>query len=111
MSSSDKMRDEKTGRFLTGNSGGGRPTGSRNKLGEAFIAALYGDFLAHGTEVIKRVRQEQPAQYLRVIASILPKEISVASSSICDLGDDELTEMIAAVHALIAAGQSEKKPH
>ena len=37
--------DEK-GRFLKGTIGGpGRPKGSRNKLGEEFIQALYADFL------------------------------------------------------------------
>jgi hypothetical protein len=37
--SSMTARDEK-GRFLTGNNGGGRPKGSRSKLGEEFIQAL-----------------------------------------------------------------------
>jgi hypothetical protein len=32
------QRDTKTGRFLAGNSGGGRKPGSRNKLSESFIA-------------------------------------------------------------------------
>lgn len=37
-------RDPETGRFLTGNGGGGRPKGSRNKLGEQFLEALAQDF-------------------------------------------------------------------
>ena len=32
---------DRNGRFLTGNSGGGRPKGSRNKLGEKFIEDAY----------------------------------------------------------------------
>src|SRR5437764_13269486 len=37
-------RDDKTGRFLTGNSGGGRPKGSRSKLASEFIDCLQADF-------------------------------------------------------------------
>src|SRR5262245_36762420 len=39
--------------FKPGNPG--RPKGSRNKLGEAFIQALAEDFERHGAEVIERV--------------------------------------------------------
>jgi hypothetical protein len=63
--------------FKPGQSGNpaGRKPGSRNKLGEAFIEALYDDFNAHGVEAIKTVRDQKPDQYLKVVASILPKEI------------------------------------
>jgi len=63
------------GRFLSGNNGGGRPRGSRNKLSEAFIEALSADFAEHGKDVIARVRQEEPAAYLRTVASLMPKKL------------------------------------
>ena len=69
-------RNHSNGRFITGNIGGGRKPGSRNKLGEAFIEALSADFEQHGEAVIAAVRIEKPNQYLKVIASILPKEIA-----------------------------------
>lgn len=63
--------------FKPGQSGNpaGRKPGSRNKLGEAFIEAMYADFQKHGVEAIVKVRDEKPDQYLKVVASILPKEI------------------------------------
>lgn len=61
--------------FQPGNPG--RPKGSRNKLGESFITELYEDFQEHGPSVIKAVREEKPDQYLKVIASVLPKELDV----------------------------------
>lgn len=67
-------QDEK-GRFISGNIGGGRPKGARTKLGEAFLEAMYADFTEHGAATIVKVRDEKPDQYLKVVASILPKEI------------------------------------
>jgi hypothetical protein len=64
------------GRFVTGNIGGGRPKGARAKLGEEFLNALLNDFAEHGVVAVEAVRSEKPDQYLKVIASILPKEIS-----------------------------------
>lgn len=66
---------DERGRFVTGNNGGGRPKGARSKLGEAFLEAMYEDFRADGVAAIVKVREEKPDQYLKVVASILPKEI------------------------------------
>ena len=77
--------------FQVGNPG--RPKGSRNKLGEAFIETLYADFTKHGDSVIERVREEDPAAYMRVCASILPKELEI-KRPLSDLTDDELIRAI-----------------
>jgi hypothetical protein len=74
--------------FKPGNPG--RPKGSRNKLGEAFLEAMHNDFQQHGVEVIQKVRIEKPDQYLKVIASILPKELNVNVNEMDALSDDEL---------------------
>ena len=58
--------------------GGGRSKGSRNKLAAAFIEALHDDFNQNGVSAIERVRKEKPDVYIRVVASILPKELDVA---------------------------------
>jgi hypothetical protein len=60
-------------RFKPGNPG--RPVGARHKLGEAFLEAMYADFKDHGVMAIVKVRDEKPDQYLKVVASILPKEL------------------------------------
>lgn len=88
----DEEKDEK-GRFLPGNSGfGGRPKGSRNKLGEAFVSALHDDFLLHGVETIARVREDKPDQYMKVVASLLPKEFKIETVS--ELTDEQLDSRI-----------------
>lgn len=82
---SDKSLPDNTGRkqrsdvlFKPGQSGNpaGRPKGARTKLGEAFLQAMYDDFNKHGVLAVETVRAEKPDQYLKVIAAILPKEIT-----------------------------------
>jgi len=71
--------------FKPGQSGNpnGRPKGARAKLGEDFLKALLADFnepneegTLNGIEAIKSLRTDKPADYARVIASILPKELT-----------------------------------
>src|SRR3990167_3090058 len=69
-------RDDKTGKFLKGNAGGGRPQGARSKLGEAFLEDMLKAWTESSTDAIKRVIAERPQDFLKVIASILPKEIA-----------------------------------
>lgn len=58
----------------------GRPKGARSKLGEAFLKELVADFEQHGADAIIEVRENKPDQYLKVIASILPREIDVGEN-------------------------------
>lgn len=88
-------------RFKEGNPG--RPKGSRNKLGEAFLEALHDDFKAHGIAAVQKVRDEQPAQYLKVIASILPKEMSFSFNDHDEMTDEQLFERVRALQAVVAA--------
>ena len=57
---------------------GGRPKGARNKLGEAFLEALAADFQESGIEAIKVTRENDPTAYCKIVASLLPKEVTGA---------------------------------
>jgi hypothetical protein len=56
----------------------GRPRGARSKLGESFLSDLHDDWRLHGPEVLEAARREKPADYLKVIASILPRNVKVS---------------------------------
>jgi hypothetical protein len=75
-------RDPESGRFLTGNNGGGRQKGSRNKYATEFIDDFHADWQEGGIEVIKKVRQRSPEVYLRVAASLLPKDVLIQALSV-----------------------------
>src|SRR6516164_3429750 len=82
----------------------GRPIGSRNKLNEKFILALHDDFAKHGPAVIAEVRQKRPEMYLKVIASILPRELHFKSANTFDgISDEELNDTLESIRRVIAA--------
>src|SRR5215471_9553785 len=73
----------------------GRPVGIRNKLNEKLILALHEDFVQHGAKVIEQVRTDKPDIYLKVIASILPRELHVKDGSLFDgMSNEQLTRSL-----------------
>ena len=76
----------------------GRPKGTRNKLSENFLHAFARDFEQHGAAVIEKVRNERPQDYLKIAASLLPKEMAIEPSrtrSLSELSDAELLHLVA----------------
>jgi hypothetical protein len=110
MPQESKPEQDSKGRFVTGNIGGGRPKGSRNKLGEAFTDALYKDFMEHGEAAIETMRANDPSGYVRVIANILPKDVRIEKSSLEALSDEQLSRIIDSIReadaSTISAGHS-----
>jgi hypothetical protein len=73
----------------------GRLRGSRNKLSEEVICALLRDFRQHGQKAVARVRQTQPAAYLKILALLCPREHMVEQRNLIkSLSDEELEAMI-----------------
>jgi hypothetical protein len=71
-----------------------RPKGSRSKLSETFLKALADDFASNGIEVIEKVRNDRPHEYLKIVAAVLPKQMQLEdltpNRKAEDLTDDEL---------------------
>jgi hypothetical protein len=85
-------------RFQKGNNAsngkGGRPLGSRTRLCKALLEDLADDWREGGRAAVKMMRIERPAEYVRVMCSILPKELLFETGAVSELGDDELDHTI-----------------
>lgn len=84
----------------------GRPKGARNKLGEDFIKALADDFSKHGVTAIREMRKEKPNEYVKVVASLLPKHVEVKDVTLDEFDRDELATLLDAVRAARAVREA-----
>lgn len=94
-------QDPTTGRFVTGNIGGGRPKGARAKLGEQFLEDMQIAWEREGAAVINRVMKERPQDFLKVVASLMPKDFNLNVSNVDTMTDDELIQRIRRLDAAI----------
>jgi hypothetical protein len=88
--------------------GGGRPKGSRNRLSEKFLADLCAAWEQHGTKVITEVVEKRPEVFLKVAASLVPKEWHLKRTGPFDeMDEDELLRALAQVRSVISANLRE----
>lgn len=57
----------------------GRPSGSRDKITEAFLRDLAVHWQGHGREAIERVYNTELATYLRFVSTLVPREHKLSS--------------------------------
>ena len=73
----DEQRD-RGGRFVIGGKPGpGRPKGARSKLGEAFLEDLRTAWEEHGADALARCARDEPSQFCRIVAGLLPKDLNI----------------------------------
>ena len=71
----------KATQFKAGNSGGpGRPKGSKNRIAESYLQDLYEHYLEEGKAAIKRVCEERPDVYIKLIAQLIPRDLDIKHS-------------------------------
>jgi hypothetical protein len=78
------------GKFKVGNGYGGRPRGSRNKLGEQFLLDLQEVWTECGPEALKRIVEEKPHELVKVVASLLPRQLHVQMNQLAEYSDEQL---------------------
>lgn len=66
------------------------------------MSALADDFNEHGADAIMRARIEDPLGYVKVCASLMPKEVEL-SRPLDDITDEQLAAALATVRAIEAA--------
>jgi hypothetical protein len=98
---SGEKRDEQ-GRFIVPPVSPGRPKGSRNKLGEAFCADVLSEWEEHGRQVLIDMREKNPGDFAKMVASMLSKEMNVRINDFDDLTDEQLARQLAAIATQLA---------
>ena len=105
--SNQVIERKQNGQFAKGSSGnvGGNAQRTRHMFSKAFVEALLEDFREWGAEAIVRVRTETPAAYLRICATLVPKELKLehTHAAVKALSDEELEAAIAVLEPMVAA--------
>jgi Family of unknown function (DUF5681) len=100
-------------RFKPGQSGNpkGRPRGSRHKISEAFVADLLADYQNHGRQAIERMRKKSPTAYIRMIASLVPKQVvDTAPNPLEHLTIEELNQLESYLESIANKGENGVDP-
>lgn len=84
----------------------GRPQGARSKFSEAACADALADWTTHGKDTLARVRADDPSTYLRVLFSIIPKDIAVSIENRGPMEREEMRKVRRLVEMIDACGAS-----
>ena len=79
-----------------------RPKRAKKTLGDDFVEAVRADFRSHGAGVIAAVRADKPDQYLKIVLSVLPKDLHVDINHLDALSDDEIRSRIRGLEAVLS---------
>lgn len=101
-------RPFKPGEEWTGNDKG-RPKGSRNKLGEAFIADVFAKWTEHGAAALDALIEQDPGGFVRVVASLMPKEM-IVKDELSDVSDEELVFFVHTLREMLRARSDDPEP-
>ncbi len=90
----------------------GKPYGTRDRLTTQFIQKLSADFHDHGVKAIQDVRKDDPTAYLRLVASLVPKEVRLSKENPLDqYTDDEVAALLTAAAGLVEdEGAAQQEP-
>lgn len=106
-------KDPKTGRFLPRGPRAGAPIGAgtpartrarkavRSKLGELFLEDMLVAWESRGAAAIHALIEKSPHDFLKAVASLMPKDVNVNVNQIGEMTDEQLLERIRKLDATI----------
>jgi hypothetical protein len=76
---------------------------TRRSFNKDFLLALAADFKKHGAAAIEKVREQQPAAYLKICALLVPREMKLEhTGGVKAMTDEELEATLAILKEMIA---------
>ena len=86
--------------FEAGNPG--KPKGARHKLQEDFVKDVLAAWQTAGQTAITSMIADKPGDFVKMVASLIPKDVNLNVTNVDDLTDGELAERIANLAAQLA---------
>ena len=87
---------------------GGSLEATRRSFNKDFLLALAADFKKHGAAAIEKVREQQPAAYMKICALLVPREMQIEhSDTIKQMSDEQIEQAIEAIQTMLAARAGE----
>jgi len=80
----------------------GKPKGAKHKLQESFVKDVYAAWKERGAAAVNAMIDEKPGDFVKVVASLIPKEATLNINDHSELTDDELADRIRSLAAQLA---------
>ena len=97
-----EVKRDESGKFIVPPKSPGRPKGSRNKLTEQFLADVYEAWQESGQSCIAEMIADKPGDFVKLVATIIPKEATLNIHDHSELTDDELAERVRSLASQLA---------
>jgi hypothetical protein len=97
--------------FAKGNAANpnGRPRHSRERFTKGFMDDLWNTWQKQGKPCLDKLAKTDPATFVRVCASLIPKEVKLeASSPLSDLSEAELSALVMAAQRAVAQAEAKQ---
>jgi hypothetical protein len=89
---------------------GGRPAGARNKLQAGFLRDLAEAWELEGKGALRIMVKEEPAKFVQVCASLMPREVSLeVGRPLSDMSDEEVHELLARFRDMAEIADAEER--
>lgn len=86
------IRADHLTRFKPGNPG--KPKGAKHRLQEDFVKDVQAAWEEKGREAITMMIADKPGDFVKMVASLMPKDVTLNINDNSEMTDDELTSRI-----------------
>jgi hypothetical protein len=87
----------------------GRPTAARQRFTQSFLTDLAVTWQKQGKPCLDKLAKTDPATFVRVCASLIPKEVKLeAASPLSDLTEQELQALTMAAQKAVALAEAKQ---
>lgn len=83
----------------------------RHVMSKRFLLDMYDDWRNYGTDVLEAVRREDPSTYLRIMASLVPKTLTIEDSSDGKSVGELRTELLVELGRALERGDAQLTEH